>query len=142
MSHPSDNSLIENLEKNQTVFTELIEMIKADKGLQRVDADWTRPDDPASIGIPAERILKYREIFRDLKIPRGFSSSQSPVKVEFIASNSGLSISGSAKGYVYSEDKPDLTVENLDNYHSPDGRSFTALRHIRGNWYLYYDFED
>jgi hypothetical protein len=142
MSHPSDESLIKNFEKNQSAFNELVGMIREDKELERVDDNWTRPDSPASIGISSERIAKYRQIFNELKIPRGFYSFMNPTRIEFIASASGLSVSGSSKGYAFLENKPDLVVEDLDNYHSPDGRSFTAYRQLSGNWYLVYDFED
>lgn len=142
MSHPSDESLIKNFEKNQTAFNELVGMIQQDKELARVDDDWTLPDNPSSIGITSERIAKYRQIFKELKIPRGFYSFTDPVRITLLASSSGLSVSGSSKGYAFLENKPDLVVENLDNHHSPNSHSFTAYRHLSGNWYLVYDFED
>lgn len=39
--------------------------------------------------------------------------------------------SGSMKGYEFLENKPDLFIDNLENY-----------RHLTGNWYLFYEFED
>ncbi len=138
MSHPSDESLIKNFEMNQSAFNDLVRMIQQDKGLERVDDNWTSPENPASIGISSERITRYREIFGELKLPRGFYSFTNPIRITLLASSSGLSISGSSKGYAFFENKPDLVVEDLDKYQSSDGLSFTAHRHIVGNWYLFY----
>lgn len=49
-------------------------------------------------------------------------------RIEFIATTSGLSISGSSKGYAFLENKTDLIVENLDEYFSSDERLFTAVK--------------
>lgn len=142
MAHPSDQSLIANFEKNQATFNELIAMIREDKGLERVDDNWTNPNDPAAVGVTNERIAKYRKMFKDLNIPRGFSSSTEPVRIELLASTSGLSISGSSKGYAFLKNKPKPIVDNLDDYISSDSQSSIAYRPISGNWYLFYEFED
>ena len=140
--HPSDETLLQNFNVHEKEFDELLTMLRADKKLERVDVGWTRPDNPASIGVAPERIKSYRELFKKLDIPRGFYAYHAPERFSFIASASGLSIGGSGKGYAYLEDQPELVVASLDNYRSPTGRSFTAYRHIKGNWYLYYDYED
>ena len=142
ISHPSDIDLITNFERKKSNFVDLIMMIQSDKGLERVDEDWTRPSDPLSIGIIPERIARYRQLMDELKIARGFESSLDPTVITLIASASGLSISGSAKGYVYSEIVPNNLVSDLDNYLASDGKSFVAYRHIEGHWYLYLEIED
>jgi hypothetical protein len=63
----------------------------------------------------------------------------------FYASTKGLSVTGSTKGYAYLKKVPENSeklVNSLDDYWSPDGKSFTAYRRIEGNWYLYFDYED
>lgn len=142
MVHPSDQTLIKNFKDNEPAFNNLIAMIQEDQGLVRVDDNWTRPENPATIGLTEERIVKYRQIFKELRIPRGFYSFTNPVRIELIASTTGLSISGSAKGYVFLEEKPALIVADLEDYSSMDSESFTAYRHIGGNWYLFHDVED
>jgi hypothetical protein len=141
-SHPSDAALIQNFNQREAAFEGLLTMIRADQGLERVDNTWTRPGDPSTIGITPERIRSYRKLFSTLGIPRGFHASHNPERFTLVASARGLSVSGSGKGYVYTVEKPSSIVTNLDTYWPADGRSFTAYRHIKGNWYLYFDFED
>ena len=141
-SHSTDQVLLQNFKRHEADFEGLLTMLRTDKKLVRVDDTWTRPDDPSSIGVTPERIKSYRRLFLTLHIPRGFYAFHDPERFTFLASTRGLSVTGSAKGYAYMEDKPDLVVTNLDTYWSADGRSFTAYRHIKGNWYLYFDYED
>ena len=141
-SHPKDQTLLDNFKKHERDFEKLITMLRRDKKLQRVDDTWTRPSDPQSIGVSKERIREYRALFSKLSIPRGFYAFHDPERFTFIASTHGLSVSGSAKGYAYLAEKPDLVVSNLESYWSERGQSFTAYQHIKGNWYLYFDFED
>lgn len=140
--HPKDAEMLDNFSRHEMGFEELAAMVRADKALVRVDADWTDPADPSTVGVGPERIAEYRRRFKELKVSRGFRVVRSPETITFLANAIGLGISGSGKGYVYTEGAPDLVVKELDGYKSPDGRSFTAYRPIKGNWYLYYDFED
>jgi hypothetical protein len=141
-SHPTDDALLQNFSKHEADFEQLLTMIRSDKKLERVDDTWTRPQDPSTIGVTAERIKSYRKLFSTLGIPRGFYAFHNPEHFTFLASAQGLSVSGSGKGYAYLVEKPGLVVTNLDKYWSPDGRSFTAYRHLKGSWYLYLDYED
>ena len=140
--HPKDDTLILNFKRNEVDFEHLLTMLREDKKLERVDDTWTKPDDPATIGVTKEQIKSYRALFSRLGIPRGFYAFHDPERFTLLASAYGLSVSGSAKGYAYLVQKPDLVVGNLDEYWPADGKSFTAYRHIKGNWYLYFDFED
>jgi hypothetical protein len=117
-------------------------MFQSDKKLGRVAYDFTRPEKPGEIGITEERIKEYRRFFDELKLTAGIEGYEPKDSVMFIRSTQGLSISGSSKGFAYLEKRPELLVDSLDDYRSKDGRSFTAFRHIEGNWYLYYDYED
>ncbi|MEI8292494.1 MAG: hypothetical protein WCG66_00740 [bacterium] len=140
--HPKDNTLIINFRRNEVDFEHLLTMLRQDKELERVDDTWTKPEDPATIGVTKERISSYRAIFSKLGIPRRFYAFHDPERFTLLASAHGLSVTGSAKGYAYMVQKPDLVVASLDEYWSADGKSFTAYRHIKGNWYLYFDYED
>lgn len=141
-SHPTDDALLRNFAHHEADFERLLTMLRADKKLERVDDTWTLPKDPSAIGITPERIKSYRSLLSTLGIPRGFYAFHEPERFTFIASSHGLNISGSDKGYACMAEKPDMVVTNLDTYWSPDGRSFTAYRHIKGSWYLYFDYED
>jgi hypothetical protein len=137
--HKSDEELISNFKAHEAQFNQLLEMVMADKGLHRVDDDWTDPKDPQTIGIPNERIAAYRKIFRALDIPRGFTANQDVGIVKFISSAQGLAVSGSSKAYVWLKKPPTNLVDSIDNYKSTPGASYPVYRHIQGNWYLVFD---
>ena len=132
-------------------------MFLEDKSLGRVASDFTRTsnffekcEEPNSwsgkeIEVTAERLAKYRKIFNNLGLSAGIEGYCEKNRVFLHASTKGLSVTGSTKGYAYlkkAPENPDKLVDNLDNYWSPDGKSFRAFRHIEGNWYLYFDYED
>ncbi len=141
-SHPSDDALLHNFHRHEAEFEQLLVMLRTDNKLERVDNTWTRPEDPATIGVTAARVDTYRDLFLKLAIPRGCTAYHAPERFMFTASTFGLSVSGSAKGYAYMTETPEVVVPNLDTHRSADGRSFTAYRHIKGNWYLYFEYED
>lgn len=142
-SHPPDAALFQTFHQHEADFQLLVDMLRQDRQLQRVDADWTRPEDPSTAGVSAERIAEYRRLFAKLGIPRGFYAFHDPERFTFLASALGLGISGSAKGYAYLENRPDLIVDNLDAYPGPSGSgTFTAYRHLRDHWYLFLESED
>jgi hypothetical protein len=140
--HPSDQSLLDNFQTHKAEFNQLLQMFLADKGLGRVAYDFTRPEHPENIGISSDRLQQYRKLFSRLGLSEGIEGYDEKELVWFHASAQGLSVTGSGKGYAYLTKPPPLIVESLDNYWSKDGKSFTAFRHIEGNWYLYFDYED
>jgi len=142
--HPTAQLMIANFQNNKADFERLLQLFRNDSQLGRVAYDFTRPAGVTSptADVPQERLDEYRALFTKLNLEAGIEGYGNKRIVYFIASTQGLSISGSAKGYVYSDDRPDLVVENIDDYSSDDGTSFTAYQHIEGNWYLYFDYED
>ena len=140
--HPSDEALVNNFQSHRSEFDQLLQMFLADKKLGRVAYDFTRPANPAEIGISGQRLKEYRKLFDRLDLSAGIEGYDEKDLVWFHASTQGLSVTGSGKGYAWLTKPPQLVVENLDTYWSKDGRSFTAFRHIEGNWYLYFDYED
>ncbi len=135
---PSDAELIRNLEAHRAVFERLLSMIREDKGLERVDDDWTRPDDPSTLGVSQARIAEYRRLFAEADIPRGFYSFNDGQTVLFVAFAEGLSVSGCSKSYLYSTEEPEGVIdEPLDGHHR-DNKAFVRRR-IGENWYLQYD---
>ena len=147
--HPSDEKMIAEFYRYRPEYEHLLQMLREDPGLGRVGDDFTRPanffsGDSAYTGSPptGERIAEYHAVFDRLSLVAGIEGYDDKSYVSFIRSVRGLSISGSSKGIAYSEKNPELVVENLDEYWSPTGRSFTAYRRIEGNWYLWLDYED
>jgi len=141
-SHPSDKKLIENFQTHKAAFDQLLRMFLADKGLGRVGEDFTRPENASSVGVNAEGLKAYRRLFERLGLKGGVEGYDEKDIVLFYASAEGLSVSGSSKGYAYCKQRPPLVVEDLDSYKSPGDKSFTAFRHLEGNWYLFFERED
>jgi hypothetical protein len=149
---PKDAGLIKNFQDHRQEFEALRVMIIHDQGLHRVDADWTDPADPSTIGITPGRIAEYRAIFRKLGIPRGFSNYSG--SIELLAHCEGIAVSGSSEGYCWLASPPEKLVSSLDEFrakqsdeygkfleHKPNSwqKHGNAYRHIEGNWYLHYD---
>lgn len=135
--HLPDDQLIANFQAHKPEFERLRLMILEDKGLTRVDVDWTQPNDPTTIGVTPERIAEYRRLFTQLGLARGFSAYRHDI--EFLASCQGWVASGSSKGYLYKA-KPPLTLEdNLDQYSSQERAVGYGYRKIEGSWYLYFE---
>ena len=129
-------------------------MVVNDKGLVRVDDTWTKPEDPATIGVNPERIADYRARFRRLGIPRGFQAYGGPDHIIFLAWVQGITVAGSAKGYAWCEKAPEDLVPDLDsaweanhqeylkkNQQQPNNweKHLDLYRHIEGNWYLHFE---
>ena len=71
MTPSSDQRLLSNFDKHEATFITLIEMLKTDRDLIRVDENWTEPKDPETIGVSPARIAKYRQMLRGARVPRG-----------------------------------------------------------------------
>jgi hypothetical protein len=150
---PTDNAMIKTFQEHRHEFEALKTMVAHDQYLNRVDIDWTQPDDPSTAGVTPERIAEYRRIFQRLGITRGFQAYGDRAEIEFIAHAEGLSVSGHAKSYCWRESPPPETVNSIDalrakkseeyqNYLDHKTDSFEehviAYRHIDGHWYLAY----
>jgi hypothetical protein len=140
--HPSDKELLDNFQAHKAEFDQLLQMFLSDKGLGRVAYDFTRPGDPQTVGVTTDRLKEYRRRFDKLELSAGIEGYDGKDIVWLHSSTQGLAVSGSGKGYAYLRKPPEMQVQDLDKYWSKDGRSFTAFRHIEGNWYLYFNFED
>lgn len=141
--HASDSELIRNFNSNKPKFEKLLGMFLEDKDLGRVAPDFVRGSDGhGSVKQTEPRLRDYRKLCAEIGVNHGMEGYGDKDTVWFHSSAIGLSISGSGKGYAYCKGTPDLVVDDLDNYRSSDGRSFTAFRRIDGHWYLYFDYED
>jgi hypothetical protein len=136
--HDKDAILIKTFRDQRATFDELLEMIQSDRDLERVDSDWTQPNPPP---ISPERLSKYRQQLKSIGCLRGFEHFKGKPGVTFIASCVGT-MSGSAKGYYFSEVTPDPLVKDLDAYRPEHSRGYEAYRHIEGGWYLIFESDD
>jgi hypothetical protein len=140
--YPSDQELIDRFDQNRADFQALLGMFLSDEGLERVDYDWTRPDNPQDVGVSPERITQYRQYFDKLGLPKGVIGFGKKDNISFPVASCGIAVSGTSQGYAYVQATPELLVDSIENYHHGKFESYTIYRHLSGNWYLYYDFED
>ncbi len=140
--HPTDEAMIQNFTAHKQDFQELVTMVQSDRGLRRVDDTWTDPSVPATISVTPQRIADYRRRFAVCGVRRGFYSFQSGSNIEFIATAFGLCTGGSGKGYAYLTTPPPETVPSTDTSRTVRRGAFRVYRHIEGNWYITYDFDD
>ena len=137
---PSDQQLLNNFARHKATFNELSQMVLMDKNLTRVDYDWTDPSDPQRIGVPPERIAKYRSLLESVGLHRGFSSD-GVHSVEFISYGQGSAASSDEfKGYMYFATPPKQVLKTLDYCHPDEKKGVEAYRLIEGHWYLYYEY--
>ena len=147
--HPSSATLIQQWRDHRKEFDETLQMFLADTALGRVAPDFTRPEDPTTIGVRPERIARYRQLLRSAGVASGIEGYAPKNMVWYRVSDRGLSISGSSKGIIWRSETPgapDLLLDDLDAFLAKTfpghHRSFTAYQRLEGNWYLYYDYED
>lgn len=134
---PSDEVMLDHFAKNRTNFETLRQMVSKDSGLQRVDYNWTHPDNPEEVGVSEERIQTYRELLQKSGVPRGFSHYPNNPEIEFYYWGQGSTISSDyIKGYLYTAKPPKPLYKTL-NTHSMFENGF---RHIEGNWYIFYKY--
>lgn len=114
-------------------------MIEQEPKLERLAPDFLRPEDPSSAEVSADRIATYRRLCAQAGIAHGFSHYRD----EFIVHTRGLSIAGSAKGFVYAP-YPDadatIVAGDLDAAAaSLKDKDVLLQRKIDGNWWLELD---
>jgi hypothetical protein len=139
-SPPSDQELLTNFERQEAALNLLIQMQSVDKGLIRVDADWTDPRNPRPIGVSAERIATYRQLLDQTRTRRGFRANEKEGEVDFYYWMIGSAVSSdTAKGCAYLVVAPLHALETLDRCRGKLN-GVKAYRHIRGNWYLFFEY--
>jgi hypothetical protein len=144
MMPPSDQRLLSNFDKHEATFVTLIEMLKTDRDLIRVDENWTEPKDPKTIGVSPARIAKYRQMLGGGRVARGFQADILVHDVDFYYWMIGSAISSDTiKGYAYRTRPPMEVLNSLDGFR-PDPKNadetIKVYRHIRGNWYLFFEY--
>jgi hypothetical protein len=137
--HKTDAEMIANFKAHKREFEQLLQMVVTDKGLTRVDDNWTSPEDPQTIGLSKLRLDEYRKLFQKVGTPRGFSANAVRDSIEFISSAQGMVTHGSSKSYVYTTIVPSLIVENIDSYREQNNSFYPVYKRIEGNWYIRFD---
>ena len=143
---PTDAEMIERFRRDRVVLEHLVAMIQENPGLRRVGATWTKPADPASVGVTAGRLADYRRNLQQIGLEHGFSSWDGGEHIEFIATSREIPLHADIKAYVWSStgrfgdgpvlDSLDDTSKYEERKHNGERRA-QAYRHIEGPWFLY-----
>ncbi len=127
-------------------------LVYAKMGLNRIDDDWTRPDDLSEIGIDNDTLDRLRELFVSMDMSRGISCGKESIK--YILHSWGLSITGGSEGFLYSVKEPvnffnynesriqKKPFPNIDSVVYPERGSYYIYIKIQDNWYIYNEYED
>ncbi len=135
MIPPSDTALLNDFKRNEATLNQIVGMIKQDKGLERVDDTWTMPENPATVKVTEARLAAYRRLLQKAGISRGFDRTND--EIQFFNWTTGSAVSSDrTKGFAYLEHAPAQIRESLDGC----DREAAVYRHIKGNWYLFYQF--
>lgn len=133
---PFDEIMLAHFAKNRASFETLQQMAIKDSKLNRVDDNWTDPENPEEIGVSVERIRTYRELCLKAGIPRGFNQYSRHPGIEFNYWLQGSIVSDShTKGFLYATKPPKPIFKTLNTL----GSHQNGFRHIQGNWYLFYE---
>ena len=149
-SHPSDAALERVFFEKRGTFERLAKMAEEDRKVVRIAHDftwledtvaWPRPN--SKIGFSVERWDEYRTIFRELGLSAGTARNKDYPGILFlIASAEGMVTGGSDKGYAFSP-VPLLTQQQSLDGLPPGSRSgVPSFKHLDGNWYLYFRWDD
>jgi hypothetical protein len=136
---PSDSTMLRHFDRKESTFTKLVDMASEDKGLVRIDSDWTMPADTQSVGVSPERLVFYRKLLRDADTPRGLKAEDTGFDFYFWLRGSAIS-DDTDKGFAYRAIPPPNIVQSLDSIRPDSKNPMIAYRHIRGNWYLFYEY--
>ena len=138
---PSDSSLLARFEEAEPDFNRLLEMFEEDSNVARVLPEFLLSGEltPISEGLPLARWNEYRELLVKLGIKHGIARrEESPCHVFLIASARGGSI-GEYKGFAYCDAAPAPLFQSLDERPAVFQGNFLIFKHVKGQWYLYYE---
>src|SRR4051812_43747336 len=137
--HPTDAELVAQFKRHRGTLEQIVTMARDDPQLQRLAPDFMRADNPTEAGVSPERIATYRQLLARADVAHGILKGDT--EVWFLVSTRGLSIAGSAKGFLFCE-QPDedarIVTTNLGREPVPP-RGELVMRHIEGNWWLMLD---
>lgn len=143
----SDEELIDKFKARRTDFEMLVEMANQDRRLVRIASDFTWLDDnlnwprpESDLGFSKDRWDQYRSLFVRLGLRGGLSRrTDLPQAIFLIAATKGISLGGSAKGYVYSTEPLSPVLNSLDDVSAPMRDRVPVYKKLDDNWYLYYE---
>ena len=150
-SHPSDARLERVFVQRRSDFETLASMAEQEPEVVRIARDftwlkdnaaWPRPD--SLLGLSHERWDQYRHLFLVLGLDAGvaYCGPSDAGVLLLIASAKGLMIAGSEKGYAFSRKPLECIEESLDAKPKGSVSGIPTFKHLDGNWYLYFMWDD
>ncbi len=148
MSIPKDQPMVDHFYLHQTEFNTLVKMSDQDSkviriapSFTRLEDNWAWPRSEVEIGFSKERWDEYRKLFEKVGSDSGIYR-QKDGSVDITAYSFGLVTGGSEKGYAYLPNTPKNLVNSIDDSKSSTESNVPIYRHITGNWYLFYSWDD
>lgn len=140
----SERALKSDFREKRSSLEELLELAREDSHLWRVSVDWYRSADgrnsrAASSRLPGARWQQYRELFSSLSLPYGVRISRDAVY--FPREASGLSVSGTSKGWAWLEAPPSAgkRCSSLEGF-EPTAMKGTCYIPLEESWYIYFEW--
>ena len=149
--HPSDAKLISNFAEHEDTFQKLVRMSNQDsqviwvaRDFTRLETNWGWPRPDSELGFSRQRWNEYRKLFNQLGLESGLDreSSSNGAAIYLVACSKGMTMRGSSKGYVYSEQPLTNVVASLDSEaRLPANTKHGAMyKPIKEHWYLCYEW--
>jgi hypothetical protein len=133
--HRPDSEMLAHFYQHEHEFEQLAQALLTEEEIRVVypDSGSCQPVQPETISEQAmERCEAYVALFQKLGFGWAYSG---PEPLFLTISTSGLSVSGSSKGYLYTSNPQGTIVEDTDQW---DGRTQMQLRPIKQNWYIFF----
>jgi hypothetical protein len=146
MTMPNDQQMISRFYDHQADFETLVKMSDEDSRVTRIAKDFTRLDNSAAwprsdVGFSEERWNEYRRLFKNVNSDIGVDRSKDG-SVYITTYAFGMVTGGDEKGYAYLQNSPENLVVSIDDSKSSARSNVPIYRHISGNWYLFYSWDD
>ncbi|WP_054651737.1 hypothetical protein [Salidesulfovibrio brasiliensis] len=119
--HDTDDVMLQNFAENRAVFEQIVTQLQQDDDIRRVDDNWYSLADGKARSDTPDRIVWYRNLFKNISTERGiyasYSSNGSP-RILFLSNCIGMVTGGSSKGYLYDPHPKSelLLVDSIDDY--------------------------
>jgi hypothetical protein len=136
-SKSTEGDLVARFEAHKPAFHELAALAASDPKLNRLTDDRA---EPATVPVDAEKVARYRSLFRELGIGDGMLRRFGyEGTVFFLVQTKGLPSGGSMFGYALCATDPAPLVDQID----PDKQQSRGIvfRKIEDGWFVFFSNE-
>jgi hypothetical protein len=136
-SRPTEGDLLARFEAHKSAFGELAALAVSDPKLNRLTEDRV---EPANVPIDADKVTRYRSLFRKLGIRDGMLRRFGYEGTAFfLVRTKGLPSGGSMFGYAFCTTEPTSLVEQI--YPEKQQGRGIIFRKIEDGWFLFFSNE-